>query len=240
MVINANGTVTYTPSADFNGSDSYTYTVTSGGVTETATVNVTVSAVADIAADSATTSEDQAITTDVLANDSFEGTPAVTAVTQGTHGSVVINANGTVTYTPSADFNGSDSYTYTVTSGGVTETATVNVTVSAVADNADDSAQYDVSRAGWVSLNALQNAPSGAPQTAPRGELVTFARELVAKGVCPNFEQAVRFAVVRHLNPGLAESDALARCSQKSTDSGRAQGRRQHADLRAAPEENSG
>ena len=142
----------------------------------------------------------------MLANDSFEGTPAVTAVTQGTHGSVVINVNGTVTYTPSADFNGSDSYTYTVTSGGVTETATVNVTVTAVADNADDSAQYDVRRRGWVALKALQNAPSGARQTAPRNAFVTFARKQVARGVCPNFEEAVRFAVVRHLNPGLAES----------------------------------
>ncbi|WP_292489275.1 Ig-like domain-containing protein, partial [Mesorhizobium sp.] len=70
--------------------------------------------------------------TTVLANDSFEGTPAVTAVTQGANGSVVVNADNSVTYTPNADFNGTDSYTYTVTSGGVTETATVNVTVNAV------------------------------------------------------------------------------------------------------------
>jgi len=47
---------------------------------------------------------------------------------------VVLNLDDTVTYTPNADFNGSDSYTYTVTSGGVTETATVNVTVTPVND----------------------------------------------------------------------------------------------------------
>src|SRR5207253_308321 len=133
-VVNANGTITYTPNADYNGPDSYTYTVTSGGVSETATVNVTVTAVADIANDSATTSEDNAVTSTDLVNDSFEGSPRVTVVTQGAHGAVVNNDDGTVTYTPNPDYNGPDSYTYTVTSGGVTETATVNVTVSAVAD----------------------------------------------------------------------------------------------------------
>src|SRR6185437_6465394 len=133
-------TVTYTPDADYNGSDTYTYTVTSGGVTETATVNVTIDPVADIVDDSDSTNEDTAVTTNVLANDSFEDAgAAVTSVTQGSHGSVVNNNDGTVTYTPNADYNGSDSYTYTVTSGGVTETATVNVTINAVADIADDS-----------------------------------------------------------------------------------------------------
>ncbi len=105
--------------------------MTSGGVTETATVNVTINAVADIVDDSDSTNEDMSVTTNVLANDTFEGTPSVTGVTQGAHGSVVNNADGTVTYTPNADYNGSDSYTYTVTSGGVTETATVNVTINA-------------------------------------------------------------------------------------------------------------
>ena len=71
--------------------------------TSTATVNVTVTAVADIANDTATTNEDTAVTTSVLANDSFEGTPVVTAVTQGTNGTVTNNNDGTVTYTPNAD-----------------------------------------------------------------------------------------------------------------------------------------
>src|SRR3982751_6905629 len=104
VAINADNTVTYTPNPDYKGTDSYTYTVTSGGVTETATVNVTVNAVADIAADSATTNEDTSVTTSVLANDSFEGTPVVTSVTQGAHGTVAINADNTVTYTPNPDY----------------------------------------------------------------------------------------------------------------------------------------
>ena len=66
----------------------------------------------------------------VLANDSFEGTPVVTATTAPTNGAVVINGDNTITYTPNADYTGADSFTYTVTSGGVTETATVTVTVT--------------------------------------------------------------------------------------------------------------
>ncbi len=61
-------------------------------MTDTGTVSVTVTAVADIADDSDTTAEDTAVTTDVLANDSFEGTPVVTEVTQGANGTVAINA----------------------------------------------------------------------------------------------------------------------------------------------------
>ncbi|WP_141319445.1 Ig-like domain-containing protein, partial [Halomonas halmophila] len=136
----ASGEWTYTPTPDYNGDDSFTVSVTDDdGNTETQVIDVTVTSVADIAPDNATTDEDTAVTNDVLGNDSFESSDAeVTAVTQGTNGSVSIDANGQVTYTPDADFHGSDSYTYTVTSGGVTETATVNVTV----DQANDPASF--------------------------------------------------------------------------------------------------
>ncbi|MDV6033430.1 MAG: tandem-95 repeat protein [Phycisphaera sp. RhM] len=143
VVIEADGTVTYTPAADFHGNDSFSYTVTTNvdGATntETATVNVTVNSVSDIVDDSATTNEDTSINLNVLANDSFEDAAAfVSGVTQGANGSVVIEADGTVTYTPNDDFHGSDSFQYTVTTniGGVenTETATVNVTVNNLVD----------------------------------------------------------------------------------------------------------
>ena len=157
VAVNNNGTggdttddyVVYTPNADFNGSDSFTYTITSGGVTETATVNVTINAVADIANDTATTNEDTAVNILVQGNDTFENPAhAITGTTNGANGTVSVNNNGTggdttddfVVYTPTADFNGSDSFTYTITSGGVTETATVNVTINAVADIANDTA----------------------------------------------------------------------------------------------------
>ncbi|MFP2771063.1 Ig-like domain-containing protein, partial [Oceanisphaera sp. KMM 10153] len=126
----ATGDWVYTPNADFHGADRFTVTVTDDdGHRATQVINVTVDPVADSADDSVSVAEDGSSTDNLLGNDRFEGTPAITAVTQGANGSVVINDDGTVTYTPNADFNGDDRYSYTVTSGGVTETATVTVTV---------------------------------------------------------------------------------------------------------------
>jgi len=163
--------VTYTPNANFFGSDSFTYTITdSTGLTSTATVNVTVTGVGDDAPvavnDSATFAEDGSVNVDVLANDfDVDNQPAsnagltVTAVTQGTSGAVTFTAAG-VTYTPNADFFGGDSFTYTITdSTGLTSTATVNVTVTGVGDDApvavDDGAT--VAEDGSVNIDVLAN-----------------------------------------------------------------------------------
>ena len=60
------------------------------------------------------------------------GTLVVTAVTQGAHGTVTLNADGTITYTPNPGFSGNDSFTYTVSDGhGGTANGTVNVTIKA-------------------------------------------------------------------------------------------------------------
>ncbi|MEG1041568.1 MAG: Ig-like domain-containing protein, partial [Pseudomonas sp.] len=101
-------------------------------------ISMSITAVADAVSDTAATHSGEAKTIDVLGNDSFSNSDkAITAVTQGVYGSVVID-NGKVIYTPNAGFNGTDSFTYTVTSGGVTETATVNVTIANIAPVAHD------------------------------------------------------------------------------------------------------
>ena len=140
-VVNNGTSVSYTPNPNFFGSDSFTYTIDDGhGATDTATVNVTVLNVEDpptAVDDSATIAEDSgANTINVLANDSdVDGDAlAVTAVTQGAHGSVANNGTS-VSYTPAHDFFGSDSFTYTIGDGnGGTDTATVHVTVTNVND----------------------------------------------------------------------------------------------------------
>ncbi len=138
LTLNADGSFTYTPNADFYGTDTFTYRANDGALdSNLATVTITVTAVVDIAEDSPSTNEDNAVTVNVLSNDSFENAGrTVTAVSAASNGTVTIldGALGTVQYTPNADFNGSDSFTYTVTSGGVTETATVNITVNPVND----------------------------------------------------------------------------------------------------------
>jgi hypothetical protein len=148
----ANGSITYTPLADYNGTDVFTYTVTSPPgmtppVTETANVTVTVTPVADIVPDAVTTLEDTSITFNAITGtngasaDNFEHAGrAISAVTQGTNGSTVIFlANGSITCVPFANFNGTESFTYTVTSPpGMTpvvrETASVTLTITPVND----------------------------------------------------------------------------------------------------------
>lgn len=87
--------------------------------------------------DTASGNEDTPITTgNVLSNDAdFEGNSlSITGNSQGANGSVVYNNDGTFTYTPNLDFNGKDSFTYTVSDGSLSSTATVNLTVNAVND----------------------------------------------------------------------------------------------------------
>jgi VCBS repeat-containing protein len=110
------GAWTYTPVADYNGGDSFTVTITDDeGNTTTQVINVTVDPVVDIANDSSSTTEDNPVTISVLGNDTFEGSPVVTAVGTPSNGTVVINPDNTVTYTPNANYVGTDSFTYTVT-----------------------------------------------------------------------------------------------------------------------------
>src|SRR5262249_45715861 len=138
----------YTPNAGYSGSDTITYGISDGhGGSANAHVAVSITGtggggVGGIANDSATTAEDTAVSINVLANDSFSSTPAITSVGVAAHGTVSINNAGTpgntaddyVVYTPNADYNGSDSFTYTVTAGGGIQTATVTVNVTAVND----------------------------------------------------------------------------------------------------------
>jgi subtilisin family serine protease len=83
-----------------------------------------------------TTSEDTPVTVSVLGNDTDpDGDPlTVTGASDPPHGSAIVNAGTTVTYTPDANWSGVDSFTYTASDGSLSDTATVTVTVSAVND----------------------------------------------------------------------------------------------------------
>jgi hypothetical protein len=84
----------------------------------------------------ASTNPGQPVTVNVLASDSDpDGDPLqVTSARQAQNGTVVLNANGTITYTPKAGFTGSDSFAYAISDGrGGTAGATVTVSVGAPA-----------------------------------------------------------------------------------------------------------
>tara|TARA_R110002096_G_scaffold280294_1_gene474426 strand:- start:807 stop:6806 length:6000 start_codon:yes stop_codon:yes gene_type:complete len=138
ITMNADGTYTYTADENYNGSDSFEYTVIDDdGATSTATLNLTVNDVNDgptAVDDKVSGEEDTSFSGNVLKNDSdVDGT--VTVENSGTfdtdHGSITMNADGTYTYTADENYNGSDSFEYTVIDDdGATSTATLEITIN--------------------------------------------------------------------------------------------------------------
>ncbi len=167
------GTYTYTPNLDFFGTDSFTYTISDGPETDTATVTITVNPVNDAPDandEGVATDEGTAVIIDVRANDvDVDGdTMTVTGASDPANGSVVVNPDNTITYTPDPGFDGNDSFTYTITDGnGEVDTATVSVTVSNVNQApvaVDDFITIDED-SGPVALNLFGNDtdPDGDP-----------------------------------------------------------------------------
>ncbi|HGL4533472.1 tandem-95 repeat protein [Citrobacter freundii] len=189
LTIERNGGYRFTPVADWNGTAPVvTYTVSDGndGGTATATLAITVTPVADVKDDSATTHAGVPVTIDAIGNDRFVNPDqAITGVTQGAHGSVAIE-NGQLVYTPNAGYVGQDTFTYTVTSGGVTETAAVSVVMTntvPVADGEIVTTPEDTAIGGELLTN--DRDPDGDPlhiagftvggQTAQPGDTVQLA-----------------------------------------------------------------
>jgi len=139
-VVNDGLDVVYTPDPEFNGIDSFTYTVSDGnGETAIATVTVAVAAVNDppVAEDDVViTGEDAPVTILVLPNDSDPDSDvlSVESTSQPHHGTVISNGTSII-YTPDPNYVGMDSFTYTISDGkGETSTAVVSIEVLPVND----------------------------------------------------------------------------------------------------------
>lgn len=147
VTINADQTITYNPHENYYGEDSFTYTVNDGnGRTDTATVSIIVAAVNDnpeAQNDTASTAYNQAVTiaaAQLLGNDSDieNDTLSIASVQNAQNGSVLLNSDGSVTFTPNSNFSGSASFEYTLSDGnGGTSTASVSVEVGFPPDETD-------------------------------------------------------------------------------------------------------
>ena len=166
----ANGTYTYTPSSNYNGTDAFTYSLCDGDVIpdcSTATVSITVNPVNDVPVavdDTPSTDEDTPLAGNVSTNDTPSGdggnTWSLVGVNGGaSNGTVTMNSDGTYTYTPAANFNGTDAFTYTLCDNTPDcSTATVSITVNPVNDAPtanDDHTSTNVNAS--VSLNITTN-----------------------------------------------------------------------------------
>lgn len=131
-------TITYTPNVNFTGNDSFTYTVSDGTDTTNGTVDITVNPINDLPVatdDTAETNQDQPLTilsSQLLENDSdVDGDSlTITEVDNSTNGSVELDTDGNVLFTPEPNFNGLASFEYTVSDGTDTSNATVDITVN--------------------------------------------------------------------------------------------------------------
>ncbi|MCU0439968.1 MAG: Ig-like domain-containing protein [Raineya sp.] len=184
IVLNADGTFTYTPASNFNGTDSYTYTVCDNGLPTnqclTATITFTVLPINDVPIaqdDNFSVNEDAVLNGNVSTNDN-DGDPETTQTltftlqnggTATTNGTLVLNTDGTFTYTPNANFNGAVSFSYQVCDNGTPSlcaTATVNITVNPVNDAPialDDN--FSVNEDAVLNGNISLNDSDGDPET---------------------------------------------------------------------------
>ncbi|NVJ90007.1 MAG: cadherin-like domain-containing protein, partial [Methylocystaceae bacterium] len=144
LVDNGDGTLTFTPDANWNGETEFSYSITDGhGGTDTAKVTIDIDGVNDlpVAVDDFTSgTEDHPVIikiSDLLFNDSdLDGdTLTLSEFTQPAHGTVVDNGDGTLTFTPDADWNGETDFIYTISDGhGATDTAKVTIDIDGVND----------------------------------------------------------------------------------------------------------
>lgn len=136
VVISSNGSFTYTPASGFTGTDTFTF-VANDGTTDSAEATVTIN-VGNSSGNDAPVANSAAASTDVntvlngtLTATDADGDPLTFALgnTTTTHGSVVVNSNGSFTYTPDNNFTGTDTFTF-VANDGTTDSAEATITIT--------------------------------------------------------------------------------------------------------------
>ncbi|MDB5471670.1 MAG: hypothetical protein JWR84_3230 [Caulobacter sp.] len=155
LTLNGNGTYNYSPGANQNGTDVFTYQVMDGGVAKNVTLTINVSAVNDapVANDSAhTVDEDTVINSSVTATDP-DSVPTYTVGTGPSHGALTLNPDGSYQYTPNANYHGTDSFTFVASDGQYQDSGQVDITLNSVPGDV-----LVVGAGGYASIQAAIDA----------------------------------------------------------------------------------
>ncbi|MDB5337226.1 MAG: repeat-containing protein [Planctomycetaceae bacterium] len=164
VTINADGTFSYVPTAGFTGVDSFSFKASDGTLTSADTLITAHVGIANalpvVSPITLSTATGAAVSGTLTATDA-NGDPLTFSAgsTAATHGTVVINPNGTFTFTPTAGFNGVATFSYKANDG--------------IADSADATATVNISASGNV-------APVGTAQTISTALNTTFNGTLTA------------------------------------------------------------
>ena len=223
LILNADGSFTYTPSPNYNGSDSFTYRATDGQATSavaTVTINITPVNDAPVANDDAYSLFKNATliipAPGVLTNDTdVDGDTLTVVPASGTaHGSLVLNANGGFTYTPVSNYVGSDSFTYQA-SDGITNSGLATVTLTILPTNTPPTAIPQT-------VSTFQNASKAITLTGsdPDGNPLTFSIATPpANGTLSGFDTNTG-AITYSPNPSFVGNDSFTfRVNDGMTDS---------------------
>ncbi len=188
VMLNDDGSLSYTPEPDWNGTDSFTYQASDGAaISDPATVGITVHAVNDApVAQVATYSTDEDVTLNVTvpgllghATDVEGDVLTIALVDSAMHGVVTLNGDGSFSYVPNPDWNGTDSFSFTANDGELdSEAAVVTLTVNPVND------------APWISLapeaQTVQYSDGVERVTVTAGDIDSASLTITAAGLPPD------------------------------------------------------
>ena len=221
--------VNYTPDADYNGSDSFTFLANDGNAdSNIATVTITVEPVNDqpVADSQSVTTEEGTPVNIVLTGSDVDGDTLIfIEVTDPSNGALVtysdFNTSGNLTYTPDTGFIGDDSFTFKVSDGTLaSELATVSITVTEI-----NSQPVAVAGGSYTGTEGVAITFNGSGSYDPNSDPLTYAWDFgdgsTGTGVAPvhTYTADGTYNVTLIVNDGTVDS-ALSTTTANVSDTG--------------------
>jgi hypothetical protein len=163
----------YTPNADYHGTDSFTFNATYGAASASATVSITVNSVNDLplASDQSVNTNEDATSAITLSASDRDGDALGYVIVSGPAHGALSGSGANLIYTPSANYNGNDSFTFKSDDGTAdSNLATVTIAVASVND-----APVAVADTATTLKNTLVNIPVRANDQDIDGDVLTVS-----------------------------------------------------------------